>query len=162
MDTMSEFRYNVYAYGHCGWSRRIKELAMLRTVVLVEDSICREYVHGLFEPNVDHLPVREDFSDLVEKMEVATPVENAGDSNAMANLWAARGQEMLSLTSTLDYVELLLRELAKLQRFTPQYRTEWKEYTLERGRLWFIGMKPMDAAKCAQPKFHARPRHHKC
>lgn len=162
MDVMSDFRYNVYAYGHCGWSRRIKELAMLRTVVLVEDSSCREYVHGLFEPNVDHLPVKEDFSDLVERMEAATPAAKTFDGDAMADLWMARGQEMLTLTSTLDYVELLMRELAKLQRFTPQYHPDWKEYTFDRGRLWFGSLKPMNASKCKKPAFRSRPRTHKC
>lgn len=162
MEVMSNFRYNVYAYGHCGWSRRIKELAMLRTVVLVEESSCNEYIHGLFRPNVDHLPVNEDFSDLVDTMEKAVPQGKAFEGNAMAEEWVARGQEMMTLTSTLDYVELLLRGLAKLQRFVPQYHPEWKEYTFGRGRLWFGSLKQRNDTRCTKPHFHSRPRTHKC
>lgn len=166
MDVMSDFRYNVYAYGHCGWSRRIKELAMLRTVVLLEESSCAEYVHGMFQPDVDHMPVSEDFADLVAKMEAATLAGGDGgtpfDGNAMAEEWVTRGQEMMTLTSTLDYVELLLRELAKLQKFVPQPHPEWKEYTLSSGRLFFHNLAKFDDRLCAGPKFRAQPRSHKC
>ena len=95
-------------------------------------------------------------------MEAATPAAKTFDGDAMADLWMARGQEMLTLTSTLDYVELLMRELAKLQRFTPQYHPDWKEYTFDRGRLWFGSLKPMNASKCKKPAFRSRPRTHKC
>lgn len=75
---MSTYKYNVYAYGHCGWSRRIHELAMMETVVLVEDSICREFMHGLFSPSIDHLAVAENFADIPEKMAAALADEAGG------------------------------------------------------------------------------------
>jgi hypothetical protein len=166
MNVMAEYQYNVYAYGHCGWSRRIRELAMLRTVVLVEESVCREYVHGLFQPGIDHIPVKEDFSDVVEQLQRVTDgPQSETKMEAMANAWGSRGQEMLSLGCTLDYVELLLRELAKLQQFQPQYHPEWDEYTFERGHLWFLSRKTMDASECKRPTTYRKngiPRSHKC
>lgn len=41
---MAAYQGNIYAYGHCGWSRRVHELAMMKTVVFMEHSMCREYV----------------------------------------------------------------------------------------------------------------------
>lgn len=126
MDYMAGFQYNVYAYGNCGWSRRIHELAMMETVVLMEFSPCREYMHGLFEEGVDHIPVEDDFSDVIPALEkgLASPKE----AEAMAARWVQQGRAMLSLECTLDYVEKLLREYARLQSFKPEYHPDWPQY----------------------------------
>jgi hypothetical protein len=161
MYDMGRYRYNIYAYGHCGWSRRVKELAMLESVALVEDSVCREYVHGLFEPGVDHLPVNEDFSNLAEVLKEAIADEK--ESREMAARWSHKGREMLTLSCTLDYVEGILRELAALQTFTPIYHPEWSLHTVSRGRLWYKGgVYNRSMKECTKPLFEASPRKHVC
>ena len=126
MGYMAGFQYNIYAYGNCGWSRRIHELAMMKTVVLMEFSPCREYIHGLFEEGVDHIPVKDDFSDVVPALEKSLALSEKAEQ--MAARWAKRGRSMLSLECTLDYVEKLLREYARLQTFTAEYHPGWPQY----------------------------------
>ena len=162
---MGTYRYNIYAYGHCGWSRRVKELAMLDTVVLMEDSACREYVHGMFEPGVDFLPVKEDFSNLASVARKAKA--NAGESGQMASSWRKKGREMMSLGCTLDYTEGLLLELARLQTFKPAYHPEWTLHTIDRKRDWYVdGVYERHKSQCKKPKFRDSDfifaKKHKC
>eukprot|EP00039_Didymoeca_costata_P011099 m.152927 g.152927 ORF g.152927 m.152927 type:complete len:538 (+) comp15060_c0_seq1:197-1810(+) len=150
MSTMGEYKYNIYAYGHCGWSRRVKELAMLDTVVLMEESICHEYVHHMFKNKEDYLPVTEDFSNLTEVLLLAKNKDD-GEMKKVAERWGSKGRAMLDLPCTLDYVEQLLRTMASLQRFTPEYHPDWSLYTTTRDRLWFGEVKKMDPSTCIHP-----------
>eukprot|EP00049_Salpingoeca_infusionum_P013795 m.257447 g.257447 ORF g.257447 m.257447 type:complete len:486 (-) comp15529_c1_seq1:2793-4250(-) len=129
------YRYLIYAYGHCGWSRRLHELAMMRTVVLMEHSTCREYMHHLFEPGKDYVPVAEDFSNVEATMEKLAANEKA--SHEMAEQWFKKGVESFRLTCVLDYVEGLLRKYASLQRFTPGPRPDWPLYKLGANKDYF-------------------------
>lgn len=95
-----KYRYQVYAHGRCGWSRRIHELAFMKAVVFVEASPCNEYLLAGFEPGVDYVPVAEDFSDLAEqvaKMD-AQPLAAA----AMAAKWAAKGRLIFAPECVLE------------------------------------------------------------
>ena len=156
-------RAHVYAYGNCGWSRRVHELMMMDTAVLMEHSICREFVHGAFEPGRDHIAVAEDFSDLVERSLAMLAPSAAAGTRAMAERWGRRGREMLRLSCILDYVELLLRRYAALQRFVPAARPEWAPY-----RPWMSLQQQSNPtlrrpkAECSPPKFAVRPRVHLC
>jgi hypothetical protein len=46
---MVNYRYLIYAYGRCGWSRRLHELAFFPSVILLEQSNCSEYFMDAFE-----------------------------------------------------------------------------------------------------------------
>ena len=161
VEEFTGFRSNVYAYGHCGWSRRIHELVMMKTVVMMEHSICREYMHGVFEPGKDHIAVAEDFSDLPAKLE--TLFTSADQGKAMAERWYRRGLDIMSLPCTLDYVEAILREYARLQRFEPVYHPEWPLFDLDKNLSFFDepGME-LDSSSCTPPKFDYQERAHAC
>lgn len=135
------YRYLAYAYGHCGWSRRLHELAFMDTVVFMEGSTCREYMHYAFDPDTDFVDVREDFADLRVKLEAL--VAKPDVARAMAARWVTKGREAMSLACTLDYIDTLVRAYARLQRFVPQPRPDWplyphgsdQQYFREVGRL---------------------------
>jgi hypothetical protein len=129
------YRYLVYAYGHCGWSRRLHELVFFSSVVLMEDSLCREYMHYAFEPSVHFIPVAEDFSDLEVKLLAA--VEDEAGSREMAKKWMEIGPDSLSLSCTLDYIDQLLRAYAKRQDFSVTEDPSWPLYTVGDGVEFF-------------------------
>ncbi|EGD79727.1 hypothetical protein PTSG_10711 [Salpingoeca rosetta] len=121
-----DFQYLIYAFGHSGWSQRLRELAFMDAVLLLEESQCREYYHDVFTPHVDYIPVAEDLSNLDDALERAM----SGHDRRMAQRWRAKGYEVLSLPCVLDYVEGLLREYARLQRFAPQQRPDHRPYAM--------------------------------
>ena len=130
-----EYQYLVYAYGHCGWSRRLHELAHLQSVVLMEGSPCREYMHHVFEEGVDYVAVREDFGDVQETIEQL--VTEPDKSKDMAARWARKGRAAMSLACSLQYVEDLLRRYASLQTFVPPRRNTWPLYKLNAPDSYF-------------------------
>ena len=141
------FRYLVYAYGHCGWSRRLHELALMNATILMEKSDCNEYVLDAFVPGVHYVPVAEDFSDIEERLDgmMADPIE----SERMAAAWVQRGTDGMSLHCTLDYIELLLREYAELQRDKPVKHRNWQLYEFSSGRD--VMMHPPILTTCNKP-----------
>ena len=139
----------------------------METVVFMEDSICREYVHTLFESGVDHVPVDESFRDLGAKAaEWAAGGGRGNDAAAMAARWAAKGRGLMSIECTLDYAEALLRRYAALQRFVPQRRKDWVRYSLENVYgapfPWNDGSVMRPTSECTPPRFSSRPRVHTC
>lgn len=53
-----KYQYLVYAYGHCGWSRRLHELAFMNAVVFMEESSCREFMHWVPQEGKRKAPVK--------------------------------------------------------------------------------------------------------
>ncbi len=123
LNKQAKYRGQVYAFGHCGWSRRIHELAVMESVVFMEDSPCHEFIHHVFDPWVDFVPVAMNFSDLAQRAEAQ--LKDVEGSRRMASQWFAKGKEALSLGCVLDYLELLLRRLAQLLKFKPHYHDDW-------------------------------------
>jgi hypothetical protein len=128
MTESSKYRYLVYAYGRCGWSRRIHELAFFHATVFLEASNCTEFFMPKFEAMVDHIPVKEDFSDLQVKVEAMH--KRPQDTRRYADAWRKKGRQVFALECVLDYIELLFTEYATLQRFKPQLRSKWPSYDL--------------------------------
>ena len=128
LEKYADFQYLVYAYGRCGWSRRLHELAFIEAVVFLEASSCTEFYLSALTPGVDYIPVAEDFSDLAEKLEAlhAQPTRAA----KMAKSWASKARALFTLPCLLDYTEGLLGEYAKLQKFKPVARAGWLKYDL--------------------------------
>lgn len=146
--TYGEYRYLIYAFGHSGWSQRLRELAFMEAVVLVEDSPCREFYHAAFVPGRDYVLLREDLSDLDEKLETVV-VDEAG-SAAMALRWRTRGQQVLSLPCVLDYVEALLREYAARQDFAPVPQPTWPLFHLNATPTHFMSRQPPQVEVCRE------------
>jgi hypothetical protein len=160
----SNYRYLVYAYGNCGWSRRMHELIPLNATMLVQDSECHEYYTSFFQPYKHYIPVAEDFSDVKEKLEAIAqdPVE----SERMASEWVAIGHDLLDLTCVLDYLETMLRGYAQLQLFTPNERLDWFEYhftsTFRDIRDFILTQDPCDPVPGAEHGFPIHPNLTQC
>lgn len=128
LEEYAKHRYQVYAYGRCGWSRRIRELSFMKAVVFAEASPCREYFYDALRPGIDFVPVAENFSNLAE--ELARVHEHPTKAEDMANQWIERASDFFALPCVLDYVWELLNGYARLQRFKPQPRPTWEKYDL--------------------------------
>eukprot|EP00730_Choanoeca_flexa_P020380 TRINITY_DN9957_c0_g1_i1.p1 TRINITY_DN9957_c0_g1~~TRINITY_DN9957_c0_g1_i1.p1 ORF type:complete len:508 (+),score=60.36 TRINITY_DN9957_c0_g1_i1:1741-3264(+) len=157
------YRYLIYAYGHCGWSRRLHELAFMKAGVLMEQSTCREYLHDLF-PTEDYVSIQEDFSDVLQVVERLQSDSEA--SRQMADRWHKRGIESFRLICVLKYMQELLRRYASLQRFTPDRHHDWPIYTLGDDCDHFSKHgRNGSAADCPKVPFdpkHPLPRSHAC
>ena len=129
LDQYGRYRFLIYAYGNCFWSRRMHELAVMNATVLVESAQCHEYFFDLFKEGEQYISVAEDFSDVKEKLHAA--MHNLHKSEAMAASWLQTGSKIFTLSCTLDYVDRLLREYARLQDFIPFENIRWKEFTFE-------------------------------
>ena len=95
----------------------------MHAVVFMEESPCHEFVHSLFKPGVDHVPVAMDFSDLAAKAEAT--LQDEAQARRMADRWVKQGIEATRLTCVLDYLDALLRRLAGLLTYKPQYHPDW-------------------------------------
>lgn len=140
------YRYLIYAFGHSGWSQRLRELALMDAVVLMEESRCHEFYQEAFEPGRDYVPVREDLADLDEK--IAAAVADEAGSEAMAARWLAKGRDALSLPCVLDYVEALLRAYVPKMDFQPPERPTWPEFFLNATPSHFMNKQPPPVDVC--------------
>jgi hypothetical protein len=154
------YKYLIYAYGRCGWSRRLHELAFTPAVVFLEGSNCSEFFLSQLEPGKDYIPVAEDFSDLQQAVE---RVHADGKTAAkIAANWGTKARQLFALECVLDYVEALLRAYAKLQRFRPALRPAWPLFDLRRPeahtpRYFGLDGSELDSASCPEmklPKFN--------
>ena len=149
------YKYLIYAYGRCGWSRRLHELAFSPAVVFLEGSNCSEFFLSQLEPGKDYIPVAEDFSDLQQAVE---RVHADGKAAAkIAASWGTKAQRLFTLECVLDYVEVLLRAYAKLQRFSPAPRPAWPLFDLRRTeahtpRYFGLNGSELDHATCPDLK----------
>jgi hypothetical protein len=84
-------------------------------------------------------------------------------SNAMAANWFKKGKKIFSLACVLDYIELLLREYAKLQKFDPPYHPTWPQYFPNETHAFFSSEStrlPDDS--CEKPDMFKAKKSHKC
>lgn len=144
--TYGEYKYNVYTYGHSGWSRRLRELMFMNTTVFMEHSSCNEFFFGALQSGIDYVPVSEDLEDLQARVEaVAKDPETA---RKIAANFLEVGPKLMRLECILDYIEQLLRAYAKLQRFAPPNRSSWNMHTLKSGAQYFLTSTPPKIAEC--------------
>jgi hypothetical protein len=94
MSDYTQYQYLLYAYGHNGWSQRLRELCLMKAVVVMEESRCHEYYQDVLQPGVDHVTVQEDFANLDT---VADEIVHSHTANKMASAWLKRGKEVSSI-----------------------------------------------------------------
>lgn len=123
LEEYAQYQFQIYAYGRCGWSRRLRELTYMQAVVFMETSNCTEYFTSFFRPGVDYVPVAEDFSDLNEKIKQISLDPQLALS--ISQNWLARGENIFSLSCLLGYIDALIRQYAKLQTFQPKEQPDW-------------------------------------
>lgn len=126
----ADYRGLIYAYGFSGWSQRLRELAFMNSIIMAEDSKCREFYHDYFVKGVDYVSVAEDFSDVEHKAEQVMQMTDE-DAVAMASRWRQKGRAILALPCVLNYAEELMREYATRQDFVPQPHPDWVLYEID-------------------------------
>eukprot|EP00049_Salpingoeca_infusionum_P020186 m.363641 g.363641 ORF g.363641 m.363641 type:complete len:482 (+) comp23347_c0_seq1:81-1526(+) len=142
-----DYQYLVYAFGHSGWSQRLRELAFMDAAMLVESSQCHEYYQSYFEEGKEYVPLKEDLSDLDQALD---DLIASGKGQAMAKAWRTKGLTVLGLPCVLDYVEHLLRKYASLQQFTPVLRSSWPVYHLNATLSHYHARQMPDFDLCSQ------------
>jgi hypothetical protein len=156
LEEYAKYRYQVYAYGRCGWSRRIRELAFIKGVIFAENSSCREYFFDEFRPGKDFVPVAEDFSNLEAK--VTQVHKDAKAAERLASNWVDRASNVFALPCVLDYIWDLLVEYERLQRFKPKPRPTWPIYdfrneTIKAAHTHFFQQDlSLDNTLCKEPR----------
>lgn len=141
-----KYKYLIYAVGHSGWSQRLRELAFMDAVVLLQNSTCHEYYTSVFEPWVDYVPVAGDLSDFEEKLQWALAHEE--ESKAMVTRWRTIGRDLMSLKCVASYVDQVLRQYARRQAFVPQERDTWPEFTENSDKSFFLKRIPPSVEVC--------------
>lgn len=113
----SVFKYLLYVEGHCA-ANRYAFLMRLGSVILKVESRCvadKMWYYPILKPFEDHVPVKEDLSDLAEK------IQWCRDNDDKCRQIAARANELydqfISKEAIHDYMELICTQVA--QRFQP-------------------------------------------
>jgi hypothetical protein len=101
---------NSSAYSHAYWTY------LSSSVVFKEESKEIQWYNLALEPFVHYIPVKENFSDLIEQLQWAK--ENDEKAHEIAMNATKFAEENLSYEDVLLYVYLLLTEYAKLQTFS--------------------------------------------
>lgn len=132
----SVFKYLLYVEGHCA-ANRYAFLMRLGSVILKVDSRCvadKMWYYPILKPFEDHVPVKEDLSDLAEK------IQWCRDNDEKCRQIAARANELyeqfISKEAIHDYMEMICNQVA--QRFQPT-------------PLWYHRPKDVDTPK--KPSF---------
>lgn len=140
------YKYNVYTYGHSGWSRRLREMMFMNTTVFMETSSCNEFFFDSLHPGTDYIPVAEDLSDLQDRLE--SVARDPDTARIISNNWLKSAKPLMRLECILDYIEQLLRAYAKLQKFDPPDRSDWGLHTLDSNAQYFLESTPPDVTTC--------------
>jgi hypothetical protein len=113
----SKFKYILYVEGHCA-ANRYAFLMRLGSVILKVTSRCvadEMWYYPILKPFEDHVPIREDLSDLAEK------IQWCRDNDDKCRQIAARANELyerfVSKEAIHDYMEVICNRVA--QRFEP-------------------------------------------
>jgi len=117
----SKFKYLVYIEGHCA-ACRYAFMMRLGSVIIKVDSRCvadQMWYFPLLRPYYDHVPVKEDLSDLAEKIEWCR--NNDDQCRSIARNAKLLWERFCSRDGALDYMQMMLNEVALNWRSTPAW-----------------------------------------
>lgn len=109
-----KYKYLVDVDGNSCSYERYFWLLLSNSLVLKQVTPNIQWYYGGLEPYKHYLPIREDLSDLMEKIEWAR--HHDAEAKQMAENATQFAERELSPENTLVYLHLLLNEYAKLQR----------------------------------------------
>lgn len=75
-DQSKMFKYVIYAEGNCGWADRLKILLTSGMLIFMQDTPCHEWYHSLLQPWKHYVPVANDWSNLLERIQWARQNDN--------------------------------------------------------------------------------------
>lgn len=116
----NQFRYVLYAEGACGWADRLKVLLVSGMLILLQETPCREFFQPLLRPWVHYVPVANDFSNLIERIEWARHHDEA--VRDMVDEAASLGRTLNSQAAWDHYLERLLLGYARRLAYVPRRR----------------------------------------
>jgi Glycosyl transferase family 90 len=109
------------------WSSRFGRLLCSNSVVLKVEPQYVDYFYKYLEPWGQYVPVREDLSDLLEKVEWALHPRNADQVQGIisrANQFCI--QHMLHSSVTRDILDIFEAYVTSLDRHDPQWSNKWQ------------------------------------
>ena len=120
MSEQERFKAVIYAEGHCGWASRLRVQLHMGSALLLQETPCIEHYGMLLKPWVHYIPVKYDFSDLVEK--TSWVMEHPNDVMSMVDRMHAYSEKILTKNAVVEYVEKLLFGYSKLQSYEVKLR----------------------------------------
>ena len=106
-----QFRFVIYAEGNCGWADRLKMLLTSGMLIILQETPCSEWYFALMKPFVHYVPVKNDWSNLIEMILWAKMNDHKARqivSNAMT-----LGRYLMNYAVWEDYLYELLYEYSE-------------------------------------------------
>jgi len=133
MAAQENYKYIIYAGGHCQWANRLRIQLFMENAILRQASQCNEW-YGLFlKPWQHYIPVDYHFDNLTEAVQWAQDHED--EVRAMNERKLAYAHCALHKDNQLDYAERLLRSYARLLRYEVTRRESAKEWSRRSARM---------------------------
>ena len=122
------FKYIISAEGHGGWADRLYELLLYDVGLIVQEHPCKEWYEEMFFPWQHYIPVANDFSNLLGRIEWAEHHPHAAENMARSRI--ARAKHVLSKEGIITFSTVLWTLYADLQSYPIVRREGGLEYTL--------------------------------
>ena len=107
-----EFRYQIIVEGQCQWANRLRDALHMGTVLLIQETQCKEYYGMKLQPFVHYIPVDYWFQNLTQAVLWAESNQEA--VRAMNAAKIAYAKQYLASARVHEYVLKLLRRYAGL------------------------------------------------
>ena len=104
----------IYAEGHCGWADRGRYLMLQGSVLLWQETMCREWYTLLLEPWRHYIPVDYHFSNLGAAAAWTLCPKHASSVNAMLQRLEEYANIVLKRETATAYASALLRKYSAL------------------------------------------------
>ena len=115
-----EYRYQIIAEGHCGWSDRLRLALFMGPLLLMQESSCREFYGLGLEPWVHYIPIDHAFETLAS---VVMWARAHPDLVALIKRnMHAYAEHAVSAASVRAYATHVLRHLGAAARYEPSRR----------------------------------------
>jgi len=112
LDARSQLQYQavLYAEGHCGWADRGRFMLHMGSVLLWQETMCREWYTMLLEPWVHYVPLDYHLTNLHAAAHWALDPDNSRHVRRIVDNLRTYVEEMLSTEAIITYAAALLRE----------------------------------------------------
>jgi len=119
MQSMEEqedlFKYIISAEGYGGWADRLFDLLFYDVGLIVQEHPCKEWYEDIFSPFQHYIPVANDFSNLLGRIQWAERHPHAVQDMVRSRI--ARAKDVLSKEGILTFSTALWTAYADLQKY---------------------------------------------
>ena len=125
----AEFKYIIYAEGHCQWANRLRDLLFLGSAIIMQDVECIEsYGIGLV-PWIHFIPVDYWFSNLTEALLWGESHPN--EVKLMIQKTNQYAHDNVTPEAILRYAEELLKQYSHLMGYAVPFRDDMRSVVLD-------------------------------